>query len=161
MADRVVVQANKVSRGGFADAAPWRKAVPDIYNRYVLCAADANYDVAFENAEALFRPLFITSYTAIDFLREHAFFGAKQIVVSSASSKTAYGAAWCLAKENIPLIALRAIATGPLSRGWASISWFEAIMRSRPCRTASRPSISTSPATPNCGDGFTPTSART
>lgn len=106
MADRLVVRAEKISRGGFADAAPWRKAVPDIYNRYVLCAADANYDVALENPEALFRPLFITSYTAVDFLRERAFFGAKQIVVSSASSKTAYGAAWCLAQEDIELIAL-------------------------------------------------------
>lgn len=106
MADRLVIQAGKISRGGFADVAPWRKAVPDIYNRYVLCAADANYDVALENPEVLFRPLFITSYTAIDFLREHAFFGAKQIVVSSASSKTAYGAAWCLSRDDIPLIAL-------------------------------------------------------
>lgn len=106
MADSLVVQAEKISRGGFADAAPWRKAVPDIYNRYVLCAADANYDAALENPEALFRPLFITSYTAVDFLREHAFFGAKQVVVSSASSKTAYGAAWCLSQDDIALIAL-------------------------------------------------------
>lgn len=106
MADRLVVQADKITRGGFADAAPWRKALPDIYNRYVLCAADANYDVALENAEALFRPLFITSYTAVDFLREHDFFGAKQVVVSSASSKTAYGAPWCLSQEDIALVAL-------------------------------------------------------
>ena len=101
-----MVQAEKISKGGFADAAPWRKAVPDIYNRYVLCAADANYDVALENPEALFRPLFITSYTAVDFLREHDFFGAKQVVVSSASSKTAYGAAWCMAGDDVRLIAL-------------------------------------------------------
>jgi len=106
MADRLVVQAEKISKGGFADAAPWRKAVPDIYNRYVLCAADANYDAALENPEALFRPLFITSYTAVDFLREHDFFGAKQVVVSSASSKTAYGAAWCLAGDDVRLVAL-------------------------------------------------------
>ena len=106
MADTLTVQAEKISRGGFADAAPWRKAVPDIYNRYVLCAADANYSVELENPEVLFRPLFITSYTAIDFLREHDFFGAKQIVVSSASSKTAYGAAWCLEGDDVALIAL-------------------------------------------------------
>lgn len=106
MADRLVVQAEKVTRGGFADAAPWRKAVPDIYNRYVLCAGDANYDAALEDPEALFRPLFITSYTAIDFLREHAFFGAKQVVVSSASSKTAYGAAWCMAEDDVKVVAL-------------------------------------------------------
>ncbi|MDB5421413.1 MAG: hypothetical protein JWR59_1360 [Brevundimonas sp.] len=106
MADRLVVQAEKISRGGFADAALWRNAVPDIYNRYVLCAADANYAVELENAEAIFRPLFITSYTAVDFLREHDFFGAKQVVVSSASSKTAYGAAWCMAEDDVALIAL-------------------------------------------------------
>lgn len=106
IAERLVVQAEKISRGGFADAAPWRKAVPDIYNRYVLCAADANYAVELENAEAIFRPLFITSYTAVDFLREHDFFGAKQVVVSSASSKTAYGAAWCMAEDDLALIAL-------------------------------------------------------
>ncbi|MDY6922953.1 MAG: DUF2855 family protein [Pseudomonadota bacterium] len=106
MADRLLVQAGKIGRGGFADAAPWRQAVPDIYNRYVLCAADANYAAELENPEVLFRPLFITSYTAVDFLRENAFFGARQVVVSSASSKTAYGAAWCLSREDMPMIAL-------------------------------------------------------
>ena len=106
MADTLLVQAEKVSRGGFADASPWRKAVPDIYNRYVLCAADRHYSAALENAEALFRPLFVTSYTAVDFLRDAGFFGAKRIVVSSASSKTAYGSAHCLAGDDIEVIAL-------------------------------------------------------
>lgn len=106
MADRLLVQAEKVSRGGFADASPWRKAVPDIYNRYVLCAADRYYSPALENAEALFRPLFVTSYTAVDFLRDAGFFGAKRVVVSSASSKTAYGSAWCLADDDVEVVAL-------------------------------------------------------
>lgn len=106
IADRLLVQAEKISRGGFADASPWRKAVPDIYNRYVLCAADPHYSKALENAEALFRPLFITSYTAVDFLRDNGFFGAKRIVVSSASSKTAYGSAHCLAGDDVEVVAL-------------------------------------------------------
>ena len=106
MADSLLVQAEKISRGGFADGSPWRKAVPDIYNRYVLCAADRNYAPELENAEALFRPLFITSYTAVDFLRDNGFFGAKRIVISSASSKTAYGSAWCLANDDVEVIAL-------------------------------------------------------
>jgi hypothetical protein len=106
MADTLIVQAEKISRGGFADASPWRKAVPDIYNRYVLCAADRHYAPGLENSEALFRPLFITSYTAVDFLRDNGFFGAKRIVISSASSKTAYGAAWCLQDDDVEVIAL-------------------------------------------------------
>lgn len=109
MADTLVVQAEKVSRGGFADASPWRKAVPDIYNRYVLCAADRHYVPELENSEALFRPLFITSYTAVDFLRDNGFFGARRIVISSASSKTAYGAAWCLKDDDLDVVALTGI----------------------------------------------------
>ena len=106
MADTLLIQAEKISHGGFADASPWRKAMPDIYNRYVLCAADRHYSPALENSEALFRPLFITSYTAVDLLRDAGFFGAKRIVVSSASSKTAYGAAHCLAGDDVEVIAL-------------------------------------------------------
>lgn len=124
MADTLRVQAEKISRGGFADAAPWRKAVPDIYNRYVLCAADANYSADLENPEVLFRPLFITSYTAVDFLRDHDFFGAKQVVISSASSKTAYGAAWCLAENDVTLIGL----TGARNRAFVeSIGAYDAV----------------------------------
>lgn len=106
IADRLLIQAEKITRGGFADGSPWRRAVPDIYNRYVLCAADAHYSPELENSEALFRPLFVTSYTAVDFLRGHDFFGARRIVVSSASSKTAYGAAHCLADDDVEVIAL-------------------------------------------------------
>ncbi|WGM31321.1 DUF2855 family protein [Brevundimonas sp. NIBR11] len=117
MADTLLVQAEKISRGGFADASPWRKAVPDIYNRYVLCAADRNYDKALENPEALFRPLFITSYTAVDFLRDAGFFGAKRVVVSSASSKTAYGSAHCLANDDVEVIALTGARNRPFVEG--------------------------------------------
>ncbi|WP_439473016.1 DUF2855 family protein [Brevundimonas sp.] len=124
MADTLVVQAEKVSRGGFADASPWRKGVPDIYNRYVLCAADRHYDPALENSEALFRPLFVTSYTAVDFLRDADFFGAKRIVVSSASSKTAYGAAWCLEQDDIEVVAL----TGERNRAFVeSLGAYDAV----------------------------------
>lgn len=124
MADTLLVQAEKVSRGGFADASPWRKAVPDIYNRYVLCAADRHYSPALENSEALFRPLFVTSYTAVDFLRDAGFFGAKRVVVSSASSKTAYGAAYCLAGDDIEVIAL----TGARNRAFVeSLGAYDAV----------------------------------
>lgn len=106
IASRLRVQAGKVTRGGFADLSPWRQAVPDIYNRYVLCAGDDNYDPALEASEAIFRPLFITSYTAVEFLRDNGFFGARQIVASSASSKTAYGSAWAMADDPVAVHAI-------------------------------------------------------
>ena len=47
---------------------------------------------------ALLRPLFITSFLIDDFLADNAFFGARTVLVSSASSKTAYGLGFCLAR---------------------------------------------------------------
>ncbi len=46
---------------------------------------------------ALYRPLFTTSFLIDDFLADNAFFGAAEVLVSSASSKTAYGLGFCLA----------------------------------------------------------------
>jgi hypothetical protein len=51
---------------------------------------------ANEARQALLRPLFTTSFLIDDFLAEHDFFGARQVLLSSASSKTAYGTALCV-----------------------------------------------------------------
>ena len=44
----------------------------------------------------LLRPLFLTSFLIDDFLADNHFFGARRVVFSSASSKTAYGTAFML-----------------------------------------------------------------
>jgi hypothetical protein len=46
-----------------------------------------------EAEQALFRPLFTTSFLIEDFLAENEYFGANAVVLSSASSKTAIGLA--------------------------------------------------------------------
>ena len=43
--------------------------------------------------QALLRPLFMLSFLVDDFLAENEFFGAKSVLLSSASSKTAFGLA--------------------------------------------------------------------
>lgn len=106
IADELLVQARDVTRRGLVDAAPHRAAVPQVYSRYLRCDADPNYRPELEACQSLFRPLFITSYTAADHLREHDFFGARRLVISSASSKTAYGLAWRLRDRAPPLVAL-------------------------------------------------------
>jgi hypothetical protein len=52
-----------------------------------------------EDIQALLRPLFITSWLIDDFLADQQFFGASTVLLSSASSKTAYGTAFELAKR--------------------------------------------------------------
>ncbi len=71
------------------DTPAHRQTLPRVYNQYFRCAADPLYQPEFEAQQALFKPLFITAFVADDFLAQEAFFGATQILISSASSKTA------------------------------------------------------------------------
>jgi hypothetical protein len=97
MSHYLVAQATRVGPRGFMDGAAHRRELASIYNQLVLCAADPLYDPALEGHQALLRPLFTTSFLIDDFMAEQAFFGARQLLLSSASSKTAYGTAFCLA----------------------------------------------------------------
>ena len=89
----LVVTPGRVSPAGFRDDAPHRVDLMKVYNDYVRVAADPSYTVEGEDLQALYRPLFMTSFVLEDFLASNDWFGAAQLVISSASSKTAYGAA--------------------------------------------------------------------
>jgi hypothetical protein len=86
----------RTSTRGFYDGAPHRAQLVSAYNHYTRCSTDAVYDKALEDYQMLLRPLIITSFFGADFFQDNDFFGAKQLVFSSASSKTAYGTAFCL-----------------------------------------------------------------
>jgi hypothetical protein len=92
----LVVQPARVGRHGFVDGAAHRAALPAVYNQIQRCAADPGYVASQEAQQALLRPLFITSFLIDDFLHDAGFFGARQVLLSSASSKTAFGTAFCL-----------------------------------------------------------------
>ncbi|GJF12824.1 hypothetical protein NGTWS0302_02770 [Mycolicibacterium cyprinidarum] len=99
IAEEVVLTPVDVAAPGFSDGAEHRRALHPIYNRYTRCSADPGYIVEFEAQQALLRPLFSTSFLLDDFLHDNAFFGAETVILSSASSKTAYGTAFCLAQR--------------------------------------------------------------
>jgi hypothetical protein len=97
MSTSLVVFPQRVSPRGFTDGAPHRADLNGVYNQYLRCSADPGYHPDQEALIALLRPLFVTSFLIDDFLADNGFFGAHQVVLSSASSKTAYGTAFCLA----------------------------------------------------------------
>ncbi len=105
MASNVVLQPARVSPAGFFDGAPHRAALHPVYNQYLRCATDPLYDAANEALQALLRPLFLTAWLIDDFLADNAFFGTSQqgqrgvMLLSSASSKTAYATAAQLAQR--------------------------------------------------------------
>lgn len=96
LASHIKMKATRVKSRGFYDGSEHRLSLTSAYNQYMRCSTDPAYRPAMENYQMLVRPLFITSFMGADFLQDNNFFGARQIVVSSASSKTAYGTAFCL-----------------------------------------------------------------
>ncbi|WP_417450004.1 DUF2855 family protein [Kordiimonas sp.] len=101
------MQPSRVTARGFHDDMPHRRELVSAYNFYTRCSTDAGYSPDMEDYQMLFRPLFITSYMLADFLADNDYFGAKRLVVSSASSKTAYGTAYCLAgQDDVEVVAL-------------------------------------------------------
>ncbi len=99
MSTQVVLEPARVSRRAFHDGALHRQALHAIYNQYTRCSVDPWHDDGWEDVEALLRPLFATSWLVDDFLADQAFYGADTLLLSSASSKTAYGTAFQLAKR--------------------------------------------------------------
>lgn len=114
MSSSVVLTPTRVSLSGMDDGAPHRAGLHGVYNRYVRCNGDPFYTADTEEIQALLRPLFTTSWLIDDFLADNDYFGAKGadakpalMLLSSASSKTAYGTAFQLAKrEGIEVVGL-------------------------------------------------------
>jgi hypothetical protein len=96
MANSVVLKPTKLNDRSFVDGAEHRKELHPVYNQYMRTATDPFYTPDTEAVQALLRPLFVTSWLIDDFFDDNKFFGANTAILSSASSKTAYGTAFQL-----------------------------------------------------------------
>ena len=77
-----------------------------VYNAYRRVSGDPAFAGKQGDYQALLRPLFALSFMVDDFLAENEFFGAKRVLLSSASSKTAYGLAHLVHARGIRTIGL-------------------------------------------------------
>src|SRR3984885_11173161 len=96
MATHLVIEAADVSKRGVHDAAAHRQGVAPVYNAYARVSGDPAYAGRQGDYQALLRPLFMLSFLVDDFLSQHEFYGARSVMLSSASSKTAFGLAHLL-----------------------------------------------------------------
>ena len=102
MSTHLIVTPGRLSATGFVDAASHRATLPPVYNRYLRVGAEpARPDQAGDQEayESLLRPLFTTSFLIDDWLDDNELFGATQVVITSASSKTALGLAFLVSKH--------------------------------------------------------------
>jgi Protein of unknown function (DUF2855) len=95
----VVLTPGKVGPTGFTVSSGPRAQLAAVYNQYSNCAVDPFHAHGSEAVQCVMRPLFMTSWLIDDFLADNDFFGSEAVMLSSASSKTAYGTAFCLAQR--------------------------------------------------------------
>ena len=95
VADSIDLKPTKLNPLGFQDGREHRLGLHSVYNSYSFTSADPSFG-AHKDLQPVLRPLFTTSFLIDDFLQSNAFFGAEQVLLLSASSKTALGTGFCL-----------------------------------------------------------------
>jgi hypothetical protein len=89
MASHSVLTPDRVGAGGFTDVTPRRTALPPIYNGYQRIDAFPDYRAEHHDLWPIFRPLFMTGWLIADQFADDGDYGAAQLLIASASSKTA------------------------------------------------------------------------
>lgn len=102
MAETAVLTAGNIGPGGFTDVTPRRTTLPPIYNNYQRIEALHDYRAADHDYWPVFRPLFLTGWLIADQFEDEGDYGAEQILIASASSKTAIGLGFALAQRQGP-----------------------------------------------------------
>ena len=95
----VVLSPVAVSAQRFIDGSRHRAELPPVYNYYQRLSGEVGYDRALDNTRALLHPLHVTSFCLCDELEDANYYDVEQIIVLSASSKTAIGMAQGLAEQ--------------------------------------------------------------
>ena len=97
MSDYLQITPTRISPQRLVDGAAHRAELPEVYNNYERLGKDAG-DTQADNMRALLNPLYGTSFCLCDALQAENYYDAKQVVIVSASSKTAIGLAYGLAQ---------------------------------------------------------------
>jgi hypothetical protein len=98
-ASHLAVEPTHVGANSFVDGAAHRQPMARVYSQYARTSADALYTSDTEAEQMLLRPLFTTAFVIDDMLADNKYYGAKAVILSSASSKTSYASAFLLARR--------------------------------------------------------------
>jgi hypothetical protein len=94
MGRHLVIEPGAVSAAQIVDQAAHRAGLAPPYAQYLPTTGDAVYAEKREDQILLMRGLFMTSFLADDFLADQGYRGARAVLISSASSKTAIALAF-------------------------------------------------------------------
>jgi len=99
MASHLVMAPVKVGETRLLDGAAHRAGLPPVYNSYARVKAEPGYDRSMDDDRMVLFPLYATSFCLYDFMKDNGWFGAEQVVIPCASSKTAIGTAYAIAAD--------------------------------------------------------------
>ncbi|MGQ0798974.1 MAG: DUF2855 family protein [Pseudomarimonas sp.] len=107
-ANQVTISPVRISAQRLFDGAAHRATLPPGYNSYTRVNAEPGYDRRFDELRMLLFPLHLTSFCLWDMLQSKDWFGARQVLILSASSKTSIGLAFAMSEDAAapPAIAL-------------------------------------------------------
>ena len=104
-ASHLKMMPTRINQGRLIDGMEHRAKLPVVYNSYVRVHNEQGYTTDNDNERMLFFPLHMTSYCIWDSLQDKDWYGAEQIIILSASSKTSTGLGYALqADANSPSI---------------------------------------------------------
>ncbi len=112
MGRETVLTPGNISRASLSDLSAHRAQLPPVYNQYVRIANEATDWTGMEAARMLLYPVIATSYVLYDYHHDEDFFGAEQIVIASASSKTAIGLAQMLSEDSDKAVSIIGLTSG-------------------------------------------------
>jgi hypothetical protein len=97
-----------------------RGNLPGVYNQYTFTRSDPFYLPAREDAMIVFRPLALTAILLDDFIADgNAYFGAAEVLIASASSKTSFALAAMLGRrqDGHAIVGLTSARNAEFTRG--------------------------------------------
>ena len=99
-ATSLTIKPTRVSATSLIDATDHRSSLPPAYNVYRRVTNEAGYNPSFDNERMLLSPLYLTAFCIDDMFQDRDWFGAEQVVIISASSKTSIGTAYAIAEND-------------------------------------------------------------
>jgi len=96
MSNYLKVSPKNIRSFGFVDDFNHRKHLPAVYNQYIKVSKNSDQILEYHPT---IKPLFLTSFLNYYFLKDENFFDSDQIILTSASSKTALSLAFLLKKN--------------------------------------------------------------
>jgi hypothetical protein len=106
MSSEAVLTVAKADEHGISEGSSYRLPLPSPYNRYSLVAGDPGHEPEHRPQQMVLRPLYATGWMMADQITDEDGYGAEQVLLSSASSKTAISTAFSLRGGGARLVGL-------------------------------------------------------